>query len=535
MDLRRLIVIFRTWFPALMAAIVLAGAAGYLVSSLQPKLYESRETLIVGQSLAAINPDYNQLLVSQRLSGTYAAVAETRPILEKVISKLGLEDTPEELALRVRADAPLDTALLRITAQDSDPSMASAIASAMGAELIAASPAIQGREATLQQSIDAQLAATRDQIAGAQAQLTVLTDNPERTAEDDAALQALEGRLTSLRATYATLLSFSAGDAANLLTVVEPAVADPEPVSPRMLLNTLLAAALGLLVVGGIAFAIEYFSDSIKDADAVEEVAHLSTLGQIATMRGGADRTEIYRLAAILYPRSGVTEAYRRLRTNVEFATLDVPVRTLLVTSSMPGEGKTVTAANLAAVFAQADYRVLLVDADLRRPGVHKVFDARNTVGLTTLVRESQVTVDAVAQATEQPNLRILTTGPLPPNPAELLRSPRMQTVIEKLVAVADLVIIDSPPLLAVAILAILSSLADGTLLVIDAGRGRRRAVSESREVLLKAGARVLGVALNRVPARDRADYAGYYETVVTDGQPVPVDGVARDLPGAST
>ncbi len=144
-------------------------------------------------------------------------------------------------------------------------------------------------------------------------------------------------------------------------------------------------------------------------------------------MKGDRARSEIYRLAALLYPRSGVAEAYRTLRTNIEFASVDAPIRTLLVTSSIPGEGKTITAANLAIVFAQAGRRVLLVDADLRKPGVHVVFDLPNAHGLTTLLRSDEVSLDAIAQATEQDNLRVLTTGPLPPNPAELLGSQRMR------------------------------------------------------------------------------------------------------------
>ncbi len=237
----------------------------------------------------------------------------------------------------------------------------------------------------------------------------------------------------------------------------------------------------------------------------------LSTLGAIFRMKGDRARSEIYRLAALLYPRSGASEAYRTLRTNIEFASVDAPIRTLLVTSSVPGEGKTVTAANLAIVFAQAGRRVLLVDADLRKPGVHPLFDLPNAHGLTTLLRSDEADLDAIAHPTEQANLRVLTTGPLPPNPAELMGSQRMRTVLERLKASADLVVFDSPPLQAVTDAAILSSFLDGTLFVIDAGHSRRRAVRLAREALARAGANVLGVALNRIPARADSDYASYY------------------------
>jgi capsular exopolysaccharide synthesis family protein len=182
-----------------------------------------------------------------------------------------------------------------------------------------------------------------------------------------------------------------------------------------------------------------------------------------------------------------------------------------MVTSSLSGEGKTITAANLAVVFAQSGRRVLLVDADLRKPGVHLVFDLPNAHGLTTLLRSDGVSLDAIAQATEQDGLRVLTTGPLPPNPAELLGSQRMPAILERLKAGGDLLIFDSPSLEGVTDSAILSSFLDGTIFVIEARRGRRRAIGQGRETLARAGANVLGVVLNRIPSRTHSDSAQFY------------------------
>jgi capsular exopolysaccharide synthesis family protein len=151
------------------------------------------------------------------------------------------------------------------------------------------------------------------------------------------------------------------------------------------------------------------------------------------------------------------------------------------------------------------------VDADLRKPGIHVIFDLPNAHGLTTMLRSDEVSLDAVANATEQENLRVLTTGPLPPNPAELLGSHRMSAIIDRLKAGGELLIFDSPPLQAVTDSAILSSMLDGTLFVIDADRSHRGAVRQGREALVKAGANVLGAVLNRIPARARSDYAQYY------------------------
>jgi capsular exopolysaccharide synthesis family protein len=233
----------------------------------------------------------------------------------------------------------------------------------------------------------------------------------------------------------------------------------------------------------------------------------------------------MYRLALLLYPRSAAAEGFRTLRTNLEFASVDSPIGTLLVTSAMPGEGKTVTAANLAIVFAQAGRRVLLVDADLRKPGVHTPFNIVNGRGLTTMLRGVDTDVASLAHLTEEDNLRVLTAGPLPPNPAELLGSQRMRAVMDLLKADADLVIFDSPPLEAVTDSAILSSLVDGTLLVVDTARSRRRAVRLAREALERAGANVLGAVLNRVPAPSGVGYdyyGGYHGAGSPPSKPVP-------------
>jgi succinoglycan biosynthesis transport protein ExoP len=531
LDLRRLIALVRAWLPLMILAAALAGAAAYAVSSLQQKVYEAKATLIVGQSLSAANPDYTQLLVAENLTATYAAVAKTRPILEDVITRLSLDVNPDDLAGRVQVAAPQNSTLITITAQDSVPARAAAIANALADQLIAASPAIQGREAEFQKSIDDDLAATQDLIDTTQARADALIAIENRTATQEADLQTLEGRLASLRSTYATLLSFSSGAATNLLTIIEPAEAPTSSVLPRTLINTLLAAALGLAAVLGIAFLTEQLDDSIKDSDAVQEHAGLSTLGAIAPMKGGRGRGEIYRLATLLYPRSHVAEAYRTLRANVDFASVDVKVRSLLVTSAVSGEGKTVTAANLAVVFAQAGRTVLLVDGDLRKPGINQIFDLPNARGLTTMLRDGSVSLESVAHRSEQAGLRVLTTGPLPPNPAELLASQRMQAVMRQMLQEADLVVFDSPPLQDVTDAAVLSSFVDGTLLVIDRGRSRRRLVRAARETLARAGAHPLGAVLNRVPAQAEFNYAGYGANYgESDGQPIP----AADAPGAA-
>jgi succinoglycan biosynthesis transport protein ExoP len=523
-DLRRQLSIVRAWFPLVIGTVVLAAAAAYFISGTQPKVYEAKATLIVGQSLSGINPDYNQLLVSQRLSTTYANIATTRSILAKVIAKLGMNETPERLALLVSATAAPESALLTITGRDGDPVRAANLVNAMADELIAASPTVQGQQTDVLRSIDEDLTAIRADIRTTQGEIERLTALTIRTPAEEARLETLQGRVASLRSTFATLLSFSSNNASNLLTVVQAAVPPEEATSPRPILNALIAAIVGLLVAAGIIYLLEYLDDTIKDASEVQVTVGLPTLGTILRMKGGRGRREMYRLATLLNPRSPAAEAYRSLRTNIEFASLDTPVHTLLVTSAIPAEGKTVTAANLAIAFAQAGRRTLLIDADLRQPDLHELFRVSSEQGLTTLLRSDGALLESVIHRSDQENLAVLTSGPLPPNPAELLGSQRMKTLLSSLSADYELLIFDSPPVALVTDAVVLSSFLEATVLVVDTGRTRRAAVRQAREALAKAGARVLGVVLNGRTKQLYPDRNPYYpETDERPGSATPV------------
>ena len=229
LPLRRQLRTVQTWWPLLVGSIALAAAGAFVVSTLQPKVYQAESTLIVGQSLSGTSPDYTALLVSQRLSTTYATVATTRPLLENVIKQFGLNETPEDLAKRVSAEAPLDSTLLTIRAQDGDPIRAAALANALASQLIAASPAVQGREAELQASIEADLKATQKQLVTIQAEVERLTALANPSPAQLASLDTLQARVVSLRSTYATMLGFANSNSSNLLSVVQPAAAARQP------------------------------------------------------------------------------------------------------------------------------------------------------------------------------------------------------------------------------------------------------------------------------------------------------------------
>lgn len=208
-------------------------------------------------------------------------------------------------------------------------------------------------------------------------------------------------------------------------------------------------------------------------------------------------------LITLANPRSPVSEAYRTLRTNLEFSSLDRPIKTMVVTSPGPEEGKSTTLANLAVAMAQAGKRVILVDCDLRRPSQHQIFDVRNGRGLTTMMVDEEAMKNPPFQKIEidgaEGSLHLLPSGPLPPNPAELLASRRMTEIIKSLAEQSDIVLFDAPPIIAVTDAALLSSKVDAVLLVINAGGTKREHAQSAKTLLEKVNARLVGVVLNNV------------------------------------
>jgi capsular exopolysaccharide synthesis family protein len=203
-------------------------------------------------------------------------------------------------------------------------------------------------------------------------------------------------------------------------------------------------------------------------------------------------------LVTLADPRSPASEAFRTLRTNIQFSSLDKPVRTILVTGVDAGEGKSTTLANLAVVMAQGGKRVVVVDCDLRRPTLHKVFGLAGEPGLTTAILEK--TGHAASQKTAVEGLSLVASGPLPPNPSELLGSHRFEEILAALVNEADIVLLDAPPIVAVSDAAVLASKVDGVILVVSAGKTKRDLARRAKSLLEKVNAHILGVVLNNAP-----------------------------------
>lgn len=216
------------------------------------------------------------------------------------------------------------------------------------------------------------------------------------------------------------------------------------------------------------------------------------------------------RLITQYNPKSPISEAYVKLRTNIELSAIDAPIQVIMMTSANPGEGKSTTAGNLAMVYAQADKKVLVIDADLRKPTAHHYFMVSNRGGLTSVLTGQQ-TLSGAIKETPVDNLHVLTSGPIPPNPSELLSSKRFAALLEELRQKYDVVIVDTPPILAVADAQIVSTLCDGVVLVLNAGQVKRDLAVKAKTALEHAKARILGVVLNNLERKAADAYYYYY------------------------
>lgn len=514
MELKQYASVLWRWSWLILLCLALGGGAGYAVSMRTVPVYEASATLLIDQARASNGaPDYNALLTGELLAKTYAELMRKRPVLEAVSANLQLGADPEDLAGRVSISPVRDTQLIALRVEDTDPQRAADTANEIVRVFSEQNQAQQASRYTdTKESLEQELARVQAEIDRTQGQLDALEGGsaPAAIAEQE----RLQTLVAQYRSSYATLLQ-SLGDvrlaevqSTDTLSVAEAARAEPVPVRPRTLLNTLLAVLAGALLGAGIAFLIEYLDDRVRTGEQAARLAGadtIGTIGRIATTAVGGT------LVTVRDPESPTAEAYRILRVNLEYSAIDRPFKTIVVTSSGPEEGKSTTSANLAVALAQSGRRVILVDTDLRRPALHRLFQVSNERGISTaLMRKDEDDLTGHLVRPGVRNLALLTSGPLAPNPGELLASHRMALLVEELKSLADVVIFDTPPLLVFADAALLAGSCDGVLLVTRAGFTRIGMLAEARESLSQAGARLRGVVLNQA-AQPRGGHYSYY------------------------
>lgn len=509
MELKAYLQALRRWWWLVVATTLIATLASFIVTRNQPFMYESRAALMVGRAINDPNPNSSDYLLTLKLANTYADLARRTPVRAGVIAALGIDEIP---AYGVRV-VP-DTQLVEIKVTDADPLRAHAVANELARQLIEqtqndAQPQEAQRQMFIAGQLDqleAGLQQTKAEIESQQQELAALL-TPTQIADAQTQLRALENKQATLQSNYAALLASTQRRAINSLNIVEPATLPQHPVGPNKPLTIFLAAAMGLLLGVGAAYLLESLDDTLKNPEDVQTALQLTTLGAVPAIEMAASDSE---LVGLWPAQSPAKESYRVLRTNLQFASVDKALKCLMVTSPAPSEGKSITAANLAIALAQAGQQVILVDADLHRPRQHRLFKVANNTGLTAGLLVAHPNPAELLSETSAPGLRLLTSGPLPPNPAELLGSHRMADLLAALQMHADTVVVDSPPATVLSDAAILSTQVDGVLLVLVSGQTRREMARRAVDALTHVNARIVGVVLNRMPVRS-SGYSYYY------------------------
>ncbi len=395
---------------------------------------------------------------------------------------------------------------------DKTPAMVENVVKAPNTAAIqAADDKITDAQATLASAKD-NLAVTQAQLDGIKAELGKLNDVAGTQAKYQREVDQHTAAVTSLAKNVDDLSMKLQANHDPVMTISPPTRL--QKVAPRPLLNMVLATLFGLILGVSLAMLQEYMDDRINEPEDAQRLLQAPALGYVPLVQ-----REESRLIADLTGGSTL-ESYRVLRSNVQFATVDGPISSVMVTSTVPGEGKSVTACNLAVAMALDGRQVILVDADLRRPTIHEKLKLKLQPGLTNVLLGRQ-SLDTALQPTSIDGLRVLASGPLPPNPAELLNSRAMRQLHDELKTHAEIVIFDTPPCLATADAQVLASFADGVLYVIHLGQTKRSAVRHAEELLRQAHARVLGVVFNKIDlSANRSSYYysqyGYYSSEIS-------------------
>jgi len=523
MELRHYASIVLKWWWLILLTTLLGAAGAYFVSRNALPVYRASTTLTIDRGGDLREDPYYAIRTSEALASTYLIQIKAPVILEEVRVRLGLEISANALKGMLTVSQIEDTQLINIAAQGYDPALVKALVDTTAQVFI--EHQTNEQEARYQSrlvDIEAQAAALEKSLEETQKSITGMGDPSD--LPDFARLELVQ--LETQRANQQTRLSVLLQSAEELrlsmtryttrISVFEPAELPAAPIGSQRMRNIMLAAVVGLMAGVGLAFLIEYIDDTVRTPDDVKQVLPLSVLGILPYVAKNGAQTG---LVVAHHPMRPIAEAFRNLRTSIQFTNLDEPPRTLLVTSPQPTDGKSFTAANLAAAIAQGGKSVVLVDADLRHPTLHHTFSLSLEPGLTEALLAIEDRPRALRQ-TEVDSMRVVTVGSRAPDSTELLASQTFKRYIAELGEQADVVIMDSPPVLAVSDAAVLSTLVDGVVLVMDSGKTRIPAAVQAAERIASVGGVILGVVLNRVKARSGGYYYYYYYHDYTENGP---------------
>src|SRR3990170_330094 len=509
MELRRVTIIIVRWWWLLVLSIAIGAGIGYAISRGKTPVYRATTTVLVGESIQSSRVDRVDIQISEALIQTYVEIARRQPVLQGVVTTLNLNESWQNLGRRVTINQIESTQIIEIAVEADSPELARSIADEIVNQLILLSPSSsESAENQLTNSFNReQITNLQERIVNGQnrlAEIETAINNSISEFELTALQQEktnLEGLIIEWERNYTQLLTLTEPRRdPTRLTVVEPAHSGNSMIRPRIQLNTIVGGGVGMIVALGLIFLLDFLDDtyrSLKDFPQSEEV---NILGSIRRIKGKKLSDKII---AQLQPHSPITESYRIIRSRIRFKRGDNPARSIMVTSSMPEEGKSLTAANLAVVFAQANFKTVIVDADLRHPVLHELFEVENEAGLGDVLSSHAMRVEECIKNTPVDNLQILTSGKALPDPSGQLGSERMEEIIMDLKKIAEIVIFDSPPVLVFADAIALSRRIDGIIVVIKAGKSKRSAINQTLLDLQNANANLLGSIFNQSPKSD--------------------------------
>lgn len=462
----------RSWWLVILGMLI-GGSLGYGISKLETPQYSASAKILVQGARSPGTPSSGDLDVNRQLASSFSALITTRPVLNSVREDLRLPFSAE--VFKEKVTTTVGGSLIDIAVTDPDPALAADIANQLATNFISI---FETRQLT--------------QIAQFQASLGQF--GIDQTA--------------SIVAAQAATLS--------TLSLVEEAIPPGSPVSPKTRINVMLGIVIGLLVTGALSVARVYVDDTIKTGVELFRqtgIVDIGSVGRIRTPKGVQPIMPVRDTKGM-----DIAEGYRFIQTSLDFARLQAhELRTVLITSAGPGEGKTTTATNLAISAASQGRSVILVDTDLRRPSVHTVLGIASGPGLTDHLL-GQATLQEVLRKTDHAGLSVIATGPLPPDASALFRSSAMEAFLKEIRDQADLILFDSSPVLAVVDPIILARLMDGVVLVAAANQTRRVSLVRAADQLQQVGAVLLGAVTNKARSDSALGYNYYYYRYGEDG-----------------
>jgi len=563
MELHPYLKVLKKHLPIIVLMTLVGVGSAYWLTARQPKVYRATATLVINAAApsslipylsAAIGSSNGPTSLVEGLATSYSVLLQSRSFDADVIRKLHLAVTPDQLGGAISSQLIAGTNYWSITVSWHDPVQAAAIANGIARIFIRANAAAQAAAASNAAGTDIGQAITyfRDKIKILQRRFDALLADPKSPSEQ---VSTVESQLSTLEDTYYKLLGTAGtnglSSATNTAILSDPAVVPGLPTSPSVRQNVLFGLASGLLVGLVLAFLLDYLDYSVRTPEELEELVGQFPLGVVgniyangrrslwgllgwgpakmpsrAAPPAGAPGTPSVlspQLVMLNHPKASTSEAFRALRTNLEFGSPNEPLKSLVVTSSVAGEGKSTIAANLAIAVAQAGKQVILVDANLRQPTLSTLFHLNSSTRFTATgfstallhrdrVAHLRALDGGLLQRTMVPNLRILASGPHPPSPAELLASESMTAVLRDLEERADLVIFDTPAMGTLTDALVLSGRVGNALLVVRAGSTRHAVICSSINSMRQVGANVVGVVLNGVDVRAAHEYSYSYD-----------------------